>query len=362
MGFYIRKALSVGPLRFNLSKSGIGVSAGIKGFRIGSGPRGNYIHMGRGGLYFRQSLDSPRRLPSPSGSGMGSPVDAGTAAPLEEIDSGAAQSMVDCSSADLLKEMNEKRRMLRFLPFALAMSGVFLLVAILADAPVWLIAVGSGLCILGCCYASMKDDLRKTTVVMYELDPEVESAFESLHAAFDRLCDSARVWHIGARGNVLDTKYHAGASSLVRRDSISPRVGNPPFVKTNLLVPLIHVGRQTLAFMPDRVLVFDASGVGSVAYAALRLRIEEARFIEDGAVPHDARVVGRTWRYVNKGGGPDKRFKNNPELPICAYEELHLSSGSGLNEVLQVSRRGVGAQIASSLGAMSTVSAAQPKA
>jgi hypothetical protein len=38
MGFYIRKSVSVGPFRFNLSKSGIGVSTGIMGFRVGSGP------------------------------------------------------------------------------------------------------------------------------------------------------------------------------------------------------------------------------------------------------------------------------------------------------------------------------------
>ena len=44
MGFYLRKSVSVGPLRFNLSKSGIGISAGVKGFRVGAGPRGNYIH------------------------------------------------------------------------------------------------------------------------------------------------------------------------------------------------------------------------------------------------------------------------------------------------------------------------------
>jgi hypothetical protein len=55
MGLYIRKSLRVGPIRFNLSKSGIGMSAGIKGLRLGTGPRGNYVHMGRGGLYFRQS-------------------------------------------------------------------------------------------------------------------------------------------------------------------------------------------------------------------------------------------------------------------------------------------------------------------
>lgn len=39
MGFYFRKSVNLGGLRFNLSKSGVGVSTGFKGFRIGSGPR-----------------------------------------------------------------------------------------------------------------------------------------------------------------------------------------------------------------------------------------------------------------------------------------------------------------------------------
>ena len=58
MGFYFRKSIRVGPLRFNLSKSGIGVSAGVRGFRVGTGPRGNYVHMGVGGLYYRSTLPS----------------------------------------------------------------------------------------------------------------------------------------------------------------------------------------------------------------------------------------------------------------------------------------------------------------
>jgi hypothetical protein len=34
-------------------KSGLGVSAGVPGFRVGTGPRGNYVHMGRHGVYCR---------------------------------------------------------------------------------------------------------------------------------------------------------------------------------------------------------------------------------------------------------------------------------------------------------------------
>lgn len=48
MGLYLRISVRVGPLRFNLSKGGVGVSAGIKGFRIGTGPRGNYVYIRAG--------------------------------------------------------------------------------------------------------------------------------------------------------------------------------------------------------------------------------------------------------------------------------------------------------------------------
>ena len=110
MGVYLRKSVSVGPLRFNFSTSGIGVSAGIPGFRVGTGPRGHYIHMGAGGVYYRATLPdagsrpggsrlpnvSPDRRPhadTPTGSvGIG---------PMREIDSGSVIQMTDESAADL---------------------------------------------------------------------------------------------------------------------------------------------------------------------------------------------------------------------------------------------------------------------
>ena len=60
MGFYIRKSINVGPFRLNLSKSGIGVSVGVKGARISTGPRGAHVHVGRHGFYYRQRIDSFR--------------------------------------------------------------------------------------------------------------------------------------------------------------------------------------------------------------------------------------------------------------------------------------------------------------
>jgi hypothetical protein len=84
-------------------------------------------------------------------------------------------------------------------------------------------------------------------------------------------------------------------------------------------------------------LVFENNAVGAVAYESLDIRIERSNFSESDGLPSDAQVVGRTWQYVNKKGGPDRRFNNNPEIPIALYEEGHLGSTSGLNETIQCS-------------------------
>ncbi|HVL78791.1 MAG TPA: DUF4236 domain-containing protein [Sphingomicrobium sp.] len=72
MPFYIRKAFKVGPVRFNLSKSGLGASVGVTGLRVGAGPKGRYVHAGRGGLYFRKRLPSQQESdPGPAGTAAG---------------------------------------------------------------------------------------------------------------------------------------------------------------------------------------------------------------------------------------------------------------------------------------------------
>jgi S-DNA-T family DNA segregation ATPase FtsK/SpoIIIE len=58
MGFFLRKSIKFGPFRINLSKSGIGMSGGIKGARISAGPRGTQLNVGRKGLHYRKQLST----------------------------------------------------------------------------------------------------------------------------------------------------------------------------------------------------------------------------------------------------------------------------------------------------------------
>lgn len=352
MGFYLRKSISVGPLRFNLSKSGIGVSAGVKGLRFGVGPRGNYVHMGRGGLYYRATFppSTPVRNPPIQPDLSPSPqIPPGTHAPLEEIESADVSQIVDSSSRELLDELNRKRAKMRLWPVVAIASAAILGLGVFSSWPTWLLLVLLVAGAVGTYVAHGRDALEKTVVLFYDFDSDMEAAYAQLHSAATQLAYCAATWHIEASGKVHDRKYHAGASDLVRRKNTSIQMAEPPYVKTNIETIAVSVGRQTLYFFPDRVLVYAANGVGAVGYQELRVEVSATRFIESDYVPRDADVIDRTWKYVNKSGGPDRRFKDNKELPVCRYEEIALSSPSGLNEVLQLSRCGSGSDFAKAI-------------
>jgi hypothetical protein len=105
----------------------------------------------------------------------------------------------------------------------------------------------------------------------------------------------------------------------------------------NISVPCVNAGGIRLFFLPDLILLLQDGRFGSVPYDDFRVQQSSTRFIEDGYVASDAAEVGRTWRYVNKSGGPDRRFSNNAQLPILQYGVLVLASAKGLNIHLQTS-------------------------
>src|SRR5256885_950093 len=107
MGFYIRKSFTLGPLRLNLSRSGLGASIGVKGLRVGSGPRGSYVQMGRGGFYYRQALnDRPTRQVD----------DYPSASSLQEPESSPANRLFDSSATELLQQLNRVKGRFDLLP------------------------------------------------------------------------------------------------------------------------------------------------------------------------------------------------------------------------------------------------------
>lgn len=338
MPFHIRKSVSVGAFRFNLSDSGLGMSVGVRGMRIGTGPRGNYVHMGLGGVYYRATFPKSERptRPGPTPAVLGEPVPVSDG--LTEIESGPVTAMVPASAQELLARIADAHARTRLAPIvaalAIALAGVGFLWQLHTLAVS--IAVGGGLL-----YALAKRiDDGLNVVLLYDLEPEAQQAFQRFCAAFDVVLAADSIWRIDAQGRTYDWKRNAGASSLVRRRKLHPSYATPASIAANIDVPHLPVGKKQLFFFPDRVLVFEGRMAGAIEFAELSMEAEPNRFIEEERVPGDAQVVGYTWRFVNKSGAPDRRFNNNRQLPICRYDQLVLGSTTGLNEKLNVSRAG----------------------
>ncbi len=350
MPFYIRKSVSAGPFRLNFSKGGLGMSVGVKGLRIGTGPRGHYVHAGRGGLYYRSSIGRPgqKRIrpsqagaPSRGGSHSPSPYDA-DGVHMVEIESGDVLQMRDAQFADLLDDINANAARTPLGKLTGWVGIILGLICVFIDASVGLLVWG--LTIPAWLSARWLDSYQRRSVLFYDLEPDALDAYRALTEAFDVIVACDGKWHVAAGGAVQDLttwKRNAGATHVVRKQPITPAYALPAIIACNLTPPAIPVGAQTLYLLPDVVLIVHGKTVGAVGYADLDLRWDDSNFIEEGKVPGDALVVGHTWKHPNKRGGPDRRFKHNYQIPVCRYDLLHFKSASGLNELVEFSRLGV---------------------
>jgi hypothetical protein len=339
MGFYFRKSISAGPFRFNLSGSGLGLSVGMKGFRVGTGPRGNYVHMGRGGLYYRASLGGrTHQHTDPSRPRFPRSPDSNSPAPvLAPVESGNVLEMVPTGGSDIVEQINRKLAALRSWPWALGMGLALTFLASTLPEFSWLAWPLLLLTVVACVFFSSLDAQRRTVVIMYDLDEESISRFKHFVEEFDALT-SRRIWNIDASGAIADWKRNAGAGQLVRRQPARLTHGTPKVIKTNVDIPAIHGGRRSIHFFPDVALVLEGNTAGAIRYDQLDLEWQTTTFIEEDGVPSDSAVIGYTWKFVNKKGGPDRRFRNNRQLPKVAYLEMSIGGPGGLHKVLQFSR------------------------
>lgn len=366
MGFYVRKSVSAGPFRFNFSSGGVGVSVGVKGLRIGTGPRGHYIHAGVGGLYYRGTLGKAgakniARQPAPQTSHTRpqphAPEYVTDGVLMREIESGDVMDMRDETSADVLDEINARQSQTRLSVILAVIFGIvgFLIGKAIGGAgPV----LGVAAFLPGLLIGKWFDGFRRVSVLYYDLEQDAEAAYGRLVAAFETLTGCAGKWHVAAGGKIEDLttwKRNAGASMLVDRKPTTLASTLPQVVRSNVTPPSIHVGRQVLFFMPDLVLVKDGNRYGAIGYSDLRTQFAPSNFIETGQVPADAQVVGHTWAHPNKSGGPDRRFKDNRQIPICRYEALRLSSASGLNELVEFSKTNVSQPFSQAISALAQV-------
>ncbi|WP_198041415.1 DUF4236 domain-containing protein [Micromonospora chokoriensis] len=349
MGFYLRTSLKAGPFRFNLSPSGVGVSVGIPGFRVGTGPRGNYVRVaGLGTSYF--GGQTPVSAPVRKGIARGpQPANLNTDVVMQELTGTPVQHLTAAHPSDLINQIQTAARRQPLWPWAA--TAIALLAVATAPLGLLLLLLGAP----AVWWLRQRDIARRSVVVFYQVEDAPAAKYEQFTGSSGFVSRVHRVWQIEAEGHLHTTyqrKVNAGASALIRRGSGSLDLAGPPVLVTNIAVPSLHGKERSVHFLPDRVLVRHGRQYADLPYAAVSARMELQRFIETDSPPTDSQCVGTTWQYANKSGGPDRRYNNNRQLPIMMYGRLTLTTPQGILMVWDFSRPDVAASLADALNRM----------
>lgn len=322
MSWYLKKSARMGPVRFNMSKRGIGTSIGVKGFRVGINSNGkSYIHAGSGGLYYRKNLDNDSNsLTSSIGDALVNTTFYNSAT-SSDIKSEYKSDVVDALTKSYKAFRYDYLVLLLYVLIVIVLCRHLYLynpVAILLFSITNVIGLGVFI------YTAKWETKRRRIDLIYEFDNENYEYYENIVSAFNKIAECNIIWGILSSQYLSDShqqKINAGASSLVNRVVAFIGTGRLPWVETNITVPLLKVSGKSLYFMPDGIIVYDSKGIAYVDYMDMEISVSTTDYTED-CPPQDANIIYYTWRYANKRGGPDRRFKSNRKIAVCRYGEL----------------------------------------
>lgn len=326
MGLRYRKSISLGrSFRINISKSGIGYSLGVKGYRVTKTSRG-----------------TTRRTASIPGSGISYVTEKGkkkgqTKPQTEpQVNHYDAQKIQNENVGDLIPEGMEEilasaRRVLSVYKIALYAAIASAVIAT-AYSWFWLPAVLLAAVAVYCRTAGRVG-------LDYELSGDAQPPAVASWDVLEKISKSEKLWRVSEASKVKNKKYSGGAGTSLKRIKCKSSSAAPfPFklaAEDKVMVFKSH--KEKVIFFPDKLVVISGSKIGAQDYNEISLNKARSQFIEDEKVPKDTKVLGYTWKYVNASGGPDKRFNNNKKLPICDYGKLSIESKQGLNTVIMYS-------------------------
>jgi hypothetical protein len=350
-----RKSFTPIPgVRLTLSPSGISTSVGVGPFRVTAGPRGQHFTatVPGTGLSFRHSL-----APNASGSLTNEPL---LSAPqlqpstpllhdpeLHQIQSAGSAVLTTPGISEFRKLLDRARAEQRETASELAAAQVIEREAsgkYLSWKNGWLLRR-----LMKSRFAELQASAEESTAKRAELQEQEELAKlgtqielpESVKASFARFADSfamlarsTRIWDTVSHKAINQFAERTLATRAIERKPVKFHLGRCSVIQSDWQVPhLENANGGDIYLFPLFVVYFAGEhSFALLEYKDVQFSVNATRFHEEETVPTDSQVVGRTWAKTNKDGSPDRRFKENYEIPVVQYGKLTLQSATGLNE------------------------------
>ncbi|MBR1984138.1 MAG: DUF4236 domain-containing protein [Clostridia bacterium] len=326
MGFRFRKSINLGGgFRINLSKSGIGYSFGTKGMRwtklCNGRNRSTYSIPGTGLAYISESSDGKKQSSSKQEvqemSDENGNLEYQATAELEENN-----AVYD----DFIQEVSNVKNLHAVWNFAMFCSCITTLFV----PPVIFLPI---LLLIGklCFRKYFKVELN------YNFDEDYEDYFSCLNLFLSELAGNQKLWGILKSYHEDNTKYSSGASSTFARTELKLKKQNANYLNSNVEYYCLEHMKNKFYFLPDRLLIDSGLTAKSLRYSEIQCKFDTIDFVEELGVTSDTEVIENTWKYTNKDGSPDRRFKDNYQIPICRYGTMQMQSNNGLDMLFHFS-------------------------
>lgn len=155
--------------------------------------------------------------------------------------------------------------------------------------------------------------------INYDLNDKKIIHFQKQYDALLLLRKNDRYWQVFKNGKINDIKRNGGASIKILRQNFKTIIYPPFYLKTNLNLFHIKCKKQSLIFIPNRIILIQGWTVTSFDINSLVIEFGDVLFLEPALVFNDVQIVDYSWLFTNIDGSRDKRFKTNARLPICHY-------------------------------------------
>jgi hypothetical protein len=175
--------------------------------------------------------------------------------------------------------------------------------------------------------------------LVIEFDSEISNQYQKVIDAFIKLANSNKIWDVTGQYDENRISTRSSVSTVIKRREVKFELKESYLI--NYLKDTLHLQNANgadLYIFPTFILIKRSSKeFGLIDLKELIFSANSVRFVETDPISKDTKVIGKTWAKVNKNGMPDRRFKNNYEIPLVQYHSLSFKTSSGLNEEFQVS-------------------------
>lgn len=338
MGLRFRKSINLGGgFRINFSKSGVGYSFGGKGFRYTKTARGTTrttVSVPGTGISWVEESGKRKESATNNAKPSAGPIDS---AYLYSVENDSEIVSADFETFLVaIKHFLKIDKIFSIIPFVALFGFVVGTVQTAADdSPALLLF--STLVFLGAIIGKIVYRVIGPVKATYDLEsPEGKYRVEHLQHIMDCLKDCSMLWQVNDVYLNNSTRRHGGAGQSVQLTKIKIQRRKPFFLRTNAKMYYVKLKKEKLYILPDVIIVKGKKGIGAAALKDLEITVTDTRFVANVA-PKDATILSYTWQFVNNNGTPDKRFKNNRQLPVCLYGLIDLKTDGGLHTRLYLS-------------------------